>query len=146
MKVNRLSANEVAEYGFNWMVTIDKDDLSAAALTKTLAIYPETGTAAAGTVVRKAAARVVTAFAGTTTLVVEVGDGGDVDRALASSDMTAAAGTVYPAIPTTVPAAFAAADTVDALFTATVDNLDQLSAGEVQIFLDVVDLALITNN
>lgn len=140
MTVKPLALHEIAATGFTHVVNIGFADLSTAGLTKTLAIYPESGTTAIGTAVEKAAAEVVTAFVGCATLVLEVGDDGDVDRNLVSFDMKSTAGTWKHTVPSTTPSVFNAANTVDALFTATTNNLDALTAGEVNIYLRIVEL------
>ncbi len=138
MDVIILSAEERLNHDYTHKVIVEYTDLNTtAALTKTLAIYPRVGTAAIGTTVHKVASRVVTAFAGTTTLAAEVGDGGDVDRNLVSFDMKSAANTWKVAVPSTSPSVFNAADTVDVLFTATVDNLTALTAGKAEFYLKV---------
>lgn len=141
MKITQLSSEEQRALGFSHKVVVDYTDLVAtAALTKAQNIYPGSGNAAVGTCIRRAAARVVTAFAGCTALVVEIGYGTDPNAILASSDMMATAGTWYSITPATCPITLSAADTFDALFTATTDNLTDLTAGEVEIYLEVADL------
>jgi hypothetical protein len=137
MKPVILTNEEAARFGFTHGVRVYYTDLSGtAALTKTIEVHnvPAKG------VVRKAAAIVETAFAGTTTLALEVGDGGDVDRALVSFDMKSAAGSGKVAIPSTMPNFYSAADTLDLKFTATVENLTSLSAGQVLVLWDVTEL------
>jgi hypothetical protein len=137
MKAYVLSNEESHAHGATHKVVITWLDLVlTAALTKTIAIYPFTGNAPIGTIVKSCKARVKTAFAGVTALVATVGDDGDVDRNLASSDMKATAGTWY-AGPTTAPAPFNAVNTVDVIFTATTDTLVNLTVGEVEIYLQV---------
>lgn len=142
MKVTQLSMNEQLAMGYSHKVVVSYTDLTdTAGLTKALAIYPDSGTAPIGTCCRRAAARVVTAFVGCATLTVEIGDGNDPNRILLSSDMKATAGTWYTATPATAPGVFNAADTLDALFTATTNNLSALTAGEVEIYVDVAHLS-----
>lgn len=141
MTIYQLSADEQRALGFSHKVVVTSADLvGTAGLTQALNIYPGSGTARIGTCCRQAAARVVTAFVGCTTLVVEIGDGGDPNAVLLSSDMKATAGTWYTATPATAPRVFNAADTLDALFTAGTDNLSALTAGQVEIYLDMADL------
>lgn len=136
MKCEVLSYEESLSHGATHKITVAYTDLLTAALTNTKAIYPFTGTAPIGTRVASARARVKTAFVGCATLTLQVGDGSDPNRNLDASDMKAAAGTWYFFSPsTTSPSGFNAADTVDALFTATTNNLDALTAGEVEIYL-----------
>jgi len=138
MKAYVLSNEESHAHGASHKVVITWSDLLTAALTNTKAIYPFTGTAPIGTRVAAVRARLKTAFVGCATLTCAVGDGGSTARNLAAADMKAAAGTWYFSSPsTTTPSGFNAADTVDALFTATTNNLDQLTAGEVEIYLTI---------
>jgi hypothetical protein len=137
MKCYPLTNEEILAHNATHKIVIPYTDLTGtAALTKTTAIYPFSGTAPIGTLCRFAKAYVRTAFVGCATLTLQVGDGGDTDRNLAASDMKATAGTFYAA-PATANAPFAAADTLDALFTATTDNLSSLSAGEVEIYIQI---------
>jgi len=141
MTIYQLSAEEQRALGFSHKVVVTSDDLvGTAALTKAQNVYPGSGNARIGTCIRKAAARVVTAFVGCTALVVEIGYGTDPNAILLSSDMAATAGTWYAATPATAPLVINAADTFDALFTATTDNLSSLTAGQVEFYLDVADL------
>lgn len=141
MTITQLSAEEQRALGFSHKVVVTSADLvGTAALTKAQNIYPGSGNARIGTCIRKAAARVVTAFAGCTAIVVELGFGTDPNAVLLSSDMAATAGTWYTATPATAPQVCNAADTFDALFTATTDNLSSLTAGQVEFYLDVADL------
>lgn len=142
MKIYPLMEEERANSGFTHVAKITYADLSdTAGLTKTLAIYPESGTAPAGLAVHRVAAKVVTAFVGCTTLGVEVGGvGSDVDAGMASFDCKSTAGTYKYTVPSTCPHVYNTADTLDALFTATVDNLSALSVGEVWIYFAVADL------
>lgn len=132
--------------GATHVVKLTYADLTdTAATTKTVPILPAaSGTLPAGTVVECLGHRCVTAFAGTsiTAVTLQVGDGGDTDRlcTAALDDLIAAGYTAVPRSVTTQPFAFASADTVDALFTATGANLSALTAGEVHIFLRVTDM------
>lgn len=142
MKVYPLMMEDRLASGYTHRVNVRYTDLNdTAALTKTLAIYPQSGTAGVGTSVRRAAARVITPFVGCATLTLQVGDGSDTDRNLASFDLKAAADTYGVGVPSTTPSVFNAADTVDALFTATTNNLTSLTAGEVDIYLCIADLS-----
>lgn len=125
------------KYGATHLVKVKWTDLNdTAGLTKTVPLL----TLRAGHVVRSVKCKVKTAFAGTTTLVAEIGDTGDVDRNLASQNMKTAA---YKSLqPTTTNNNVATgAATLDALFTATVDNLTALSAGEVWYYIFIEDMA-----
>lgn len=132
--------------GATHVIKLTYADLTdTAATTKTMPILPAaTGTLPAGTICACIGHRCVTAFAGTsiTAVTLEIGDGGDVDRlcTAALDDLIAAGYTAVPASVTTQPFAFASADTIDAKFTATGANLSVLTAGEVHIFLRVIDM------
>jgi hypothetical protein len=137
MRVNRLFEQEVFN-GFNVRAEIDYTDLNdTAGLTKTLALgkaWP------ASTVVLRAAFKTVVAGVGCAALAVEIGDSGDVDRFLATNSAKAAAGTVVALVPSTAPAPLAGTLKLQALFTATTDNLDQLTAGSWVVYAQVAEL------
>jgi hypothetical protein len=140
MEIRTLSQNEQAAYGgATHIVKVDRFDLTAAATTQTLPILPAVGNLPAGTIVECIGHRVVTAFAGPsiTAVTLQVGDGGDTDRlcTAALDDLIAVGFTAVPRSVTTQPFCLAAADAVDALFTATGANLSVLTAGEVHILL-----------
>lgn len=141
MTVKPVALPESAK-GYNFVVTIDYTDFSATAgLTKTLELIPAT-TVTAGKRVLCSGIYIETPFAGTTTLTLQVGDGNDTDRfaTAAVCDLKGAAGPVaIPYSVTTQPYAYKTADGVDALVTATVENLTSLSAGKAHIFLAVWD-------
>lgn len=138
MKSVPLSYEERIATGMTHKILIDYTDLTdTAGLTKTLEAFP----VAAGQTIRKAASKVLVAFAGCATLVAEVGDGGDVDRLMASHNMKATAGTRVVAVPSSVPYAYTGDDTLDVKFTATTNNLTELTAGQVAILVEVSDLA-----
>lgn len=133
-----LSNEESIETGYNYKVVIDYSDLVAtASTTATVAL---TDVLPIGAKVERCAARVATAFTGTTTAVLEVGDGGDVDRNLVSFDMMSTAGTWKVAVPSTTPSVFNTADTVDATFTGGA-NFTNITAGKVEIYLKIADLS-----
>lgn len=123
--------------GFSHKVEIDYTDLSKAALTNTLQLFPRgSGTARKGTLVEKVATRVDVEFdgGGTSSLTVQVGDGNDVDRLLTSQEVhTDATVDTYKA--NASMHAYESADGIDALFTATGANLDALTQGKIEIYL-----------
>ncbi len=95
------------------------------------------GTLAAGTVVKQAAVRVTTAFASaanTITLVMIMGDGGDTARYAASTTLKTAA---YFGMTLKMPLLYTTADTVDIIITAGVEAITVLTAGEVEIYLEL---------
>lgn len=143
MTIYPLSQEEIGAKDITHVVTFDYTDLNTTAgLTKTIEILPSS----VGKIGAEVSCRgfyVETAFAGTATLTLTVGDGVDPDRYLtaAVADMkTAGPKSVLPTI-NTQPYTYTAADGVDAVFTATTNNLDQLTVGKVHVFLKVVDLA-----
>ena len=98
-------------------------------------------TVPAGTLVEKVALRVTTAFASagnTITLVAIVGDGGDTSRYFASTSLKTAGYPVSP--PLKVPLLYVTADTIDIIFTAAVEAITLLTAGEVEVYLALRDL------
>lgn len=146
MKINKLNLQEMAATGFTHVAKITYSDLVAtAATTQTLALYPQTGAANAATLIQRVAARVVTPFAGSTTLTVQVGDTGDTDRYLAASDAMAAAETGYGILPATGPDVLAGTLILGALFTGGA-NLTTLTAGEVHIYFAAVDLQALSRS
>lgn len=142
MIVYPLPKEEVAFKGYTHVVTLDHTDLNTTAgLTKSIELLPAS-LAKIGTEVSCRGFYVETAFAGTATLTLVVGDDGDTDRFLTSAvaDMkTAGPKSVLPTT-ATQPFAYATANGIDGLFTATTNNLDQLTTGKVHVFLNVVDL------
>ena len=151
MKLRKLSAEETREYGFTHKAEITYADLTAAATTQALTIFSGL---AAGQLVKEAAFRLVAAFSGgsASALTLKVGWNnatltddpvGLIAAAelLSSSKLLAGDGT---------GAAFAAARTgfapqesatIEALFTATGANVSTVTAGEVHVYLAVVDLS-----
>lgn len=148
MTTTPLTVQDQALTGFTHVVKITYADLTdTAALTKTIAIVPESGTNAIGAYVLRAGFQLKTSFTGgaTTALTLQVGDGGDTDRFIPAKSLHADATPVTNWITAnatdTLPYAYVAADTIDALFTATDANLTALTAGEVWVFLQVGGLS-----
>lgn len=143
MNVYPVAREEIGN-GYTHVVTIDFTDLNTTAgLTKTLEMLPAT-LVKVGTEIFCKGFYVETAFAGCATLTLQVGDGNDTDRYLtaAVADLkTAGYKSVLQNLATTPFTYTAAADSVDALVTATTDNLTALTAGKVYVFLRVVNLA-----
>jgi len=94
-------------------------------------------TIAAGVRVTNSGVRVTTAFVGTGTLVMIVGDGGDTARYAPSTTLTSAA---YFASTLKMPYLYTTADTIDFIITAGTD-ITTFTAGEVEIYLGIQDLA-----
>ncbi len=149
-KIALNSVNERAMHGYTHRIKVLSTDLTAAATTQTLSLI--TGMRK-GHIVKDAALVLQTPFVGPsiTNLTVDVGfDGASVDDADAFIDLVelASAGTEILACDGNGAAfatlrtghAFVEAATITALFTATGANLSVLTAGEVWIYLNVVDL------
>ena len=146
MKAQPLSAEEQRSSGFSHLIEIFFSDLiGIAALTGSLQLVPRVGFLTPGSLVRGVAGKIVTPFAGTTTLVADIGSGG---TDAAASTFVAAKSLLavdwFSSVNTT-PQLFTAADQFIVLkFTATVQNLTALTAGRLQVFLSVVDLNTIS--
>lgn len=145
MKILNLVGPETTKGATHVVILTYADFAGTAATTKTIPILPaSSGDLPAGTVCECLGHRCVTAFAGTsiTAVTLQVGDGNDTDRlcTAALDDLIATGYTAVPRSVTTQPYALAAADTIDALFTATGANLSVLTAGEVHIFLRITDM------
>lgn len=141
MTVLPLSIQEsVAHNGANYKVTINYDDFSAAGTTETIVALADAdgNNLPAGTKVRLMQAETTTTFAGTSlsALVVDVGDGGDVDR-LGDVCNVLTAGFALGTTITDNDHLYASADTVDAAFTSTGCNLDSLTAGSLDLYFRV---------
>lgn len=147
MKTETLSINEAAVLGYTHRVQVTYADLTSSGATQTIALL----TVAPGDIVRHAAFKLVTPFvnSGLSSLVPEVGDGGDVDRFIdnAAGGGTEVLGTateidVYaaPNATGTYPYAYVAADTVDVTFTGNTTGLSSSTAGEIHFFLNVSSL------
>ena len=83
----------------------------------------------AKTFIKNASLKVITAGVGTTTLTLSLGDAGDNQRYLTASDAKAAPSTVYSGVDFGNGLFLASATDVRVYAIATVDNLDQLTAG-----------------
>lgn len=127
-------------------VIITYTDLVAlgANATGTIAIIPASGTFPAGTKARFAQLDLVTTFdfsdAGITSLLIEVGDGGDTDRLLTQTQIAVDGTEVLSKVEGAVsqPWAYQAADTIDALFTVANGGsplLNEATSGEVHLYL-----------
>lgn len=128
-------------------IVLDYADVAAlgSGTTGTIALFPRTSTFPAGTVVRFAGINLKTAFdasdASVNSLLIEVGDGGDTDRLLGQTEL-AVDNTEILFKASTGMYAYAAADTVDALFTVAggaSPTLAEITSGEVEIYLHVTD-------
>ncbi len=153
MKIIPLPLETQVRCGFSHKVAVGYADLSAAAVTKTLTIFPD-GSAqlpACFTVLRTGYI-LRTPFVGAlvTALTLDIGDGDSASRYLgaASTDLVAAIGTNTKEAVVSTTAFSLGADivgashaTIKALFTATGANTSVLTAGLVDIYLLLSDLA-----
>lgn len=141
MKILSLNAVERRETGFTHKVSLTYADLTAAAGSQAVQIFPKTGNLPAGIVAWKAAFRLVTNFSGgaASALTMSVGDGGSATALLAAvSVLNGATPVAYKA---GAPVkAYTSADNIQATFTATGANLNTLTAGEIEIYLELRDL------
>lgn len=93
---------------------------------------------ASKTVIEYIVVKHTTAFSGgsISALTLDLGDASDADELLASYDLTAAvADSTFTTVSTVYVGSFASATNIVATLTATGDNLDQLSAGSVDIYV-----------
>lgn len=149
METILLSAEETRQTGFTHKFSIPYSDLTAAATTQTVTLTALT----AGMLITNAAFRVPTTFDGgaTSELTLQVGwdtVNADPDGLIEAASIHADA--TYVTVGDATGAAFAtkrtgrpvtAAQNATALFTATGANLSVLTAGQVDIYLAIADLA-----
>jgi hypothetical protein len=158
MKRFVLNAEERAQTGFTHKFNVTYSDLVTAAASGgvtnvTIQLHPSgTTTVPVGTTVERAAFRLVTAFdfsdSGITSLLMEVGDGGDTDRFIPQKEV-AVDGTEILWFETsqatgTLPYSYLTADGIDVKFTAAnggSPTIDETTSGEVDIYLRIVDMA-----
>lgn len=154
-KLITLSPGVEQSLGFTHKVILNYVDVAALTSGTAYSVIPQksaTGawtvvaaatanTLPAGTYVKQAALRVTTAFASvanTITLVAVVGDGNDTARYFASTSLKTAGYPISP--PLKMPLLYIVADTIDIIFTAGVEAITLLTAGEVEIYLELRDL------
>lgn len=149
MTTNTFRSINEAPRGFNHRIVVEKADLTNStnntAQTLTLITLP------AGTVVKSAAYWLKTAFDSTNTsfndVTVIVGDAGDDDRYIASSQVNENGTEVlYAANPAAnLPFVTTASTAILAKFTPEADNnLAQLSTGEIHIYLETADVTTLS--
>lgn len=143
MKSVQLSVTDQLLHQATHKIIITHADLTDADTSQTIAIVPDTAkytsaTVPAGTQVRLAKVQVVTAFSGgsVSAATITIGDGGSATRFLASTDIFTAA-TWFANAAATSPYIYTTTDTIDAVFASTTDNLVNLTAGEIHIYLEV---------
>jgi hypothetical protein len=146
MKVFELPNNTKTGFAYTHKLVIDHTDLTNS--TNSAAQTIEVLTAPANTVVQAAATKLVvpfentadTAFSSTT---LEIGDGVDPDRYIVSQELNVNGTEILAkANANTTPHAYAAADTVDCVFTpSSGKNLAALNKGELHVYLRVAALS-----
>ncbi len=131
--------------GYTHRVVLTYADLTETAAngTQTIALL----SLLAGQAVLRCALRVATALADASdaafnSVLLEVGDGGDTDRYLTSTQLNVNGTEVlYKLHPSTTPNVYVADDTVDALFTpGTGKILTDIDVGELTLLFEVADL------
>ena len=145
MQVYELPNETKAATGFTHKAIVTHVDLteSDADTDQTIALL----SVVAGDVVEKAAFQLVTAFEDASDAAfndtnVSVGDGGDTDRFIASTEVNENGTEIdFAANANTTAYAYTAADTVDILVESmTAKSLSNLDAGEIHIYLAVTKL------
>lgn len=148
-KLIELAQNYENSRGLTHKLVMGFADVAALTSGTAYSVFPTSArvlpTAAAGatlpvgTIVKQFYSRVTTAFASvanTITLVEIVGDGGDTARYQASTTLK----TVAYRIPTLkMPFLYTVADTVDVIYTAGVEAITLLTAGEVEYYFELFD-------
>lgn len=143
-QIIQLSQEETAKTGFTHKLTFTYADVAAEATTVAFEVFPKWTTATnmnAGYRVTDCALDVETAFTGgaLSALTLKVGDGGDDDRFLTASSIFTASYFTGPA--TTKDYVFTAADTIDAILTATGAACSACTAGKGHLYLAIHDMA-----
>ena len=143
MTITPLPLETRAGLGFTHKVTITHADLTDADTSQTIAIFPESGTFPAGTVVTAAAYNLVTEFDDGEDAISDmnlyIGDDGSTTRWVNAAEVSEK-GTAVAFAASGTYNCYTAANTVDAIFITTGGNLDTLDTGEVQIYLAVSNL------
>lgn len=145
MQIIPLSIEEQARSGFNIKIISPYTDWTTRTSTTAYSIYPSlaatTGpTIAANSRVAAVALNVTTAFVFSPgTLVISVGDDGDVARFVAASTDIKTAGPVENAL-TKKPYVYTATNTIDLIMTAGAGALTSITAGQLELYLMVYDL------
>ena len=146
MTAYELPANTKAATGFTHQIVVTHSDLTetTAATAQTIEIL----SVAPGDVVEKAAFKLVTPFEDASDSAfndtnIEVGDGGDTDRFIASTEVNENGTEIdFAANANTTAYAYTAADTVDLKVNSmSAKSLSNLDAGEIHIYLAVTKLS-----
>ena len=142
MKTYELPIETKASTGFTHKVILTNADFTAAAATQTFNLLP----VAAGSVISNAAHKLVTPLVSSdntlTSAAYSLGNTATATSVMSSTEVLGTATeVVYKAMTVTTPVAITAADQfVVAAFTATTSKLlNTVTAGEIHIYLQVVD-------
>jgi hypothetical protein len=158
MKLLALNEEERKYMRFTHKVTLKyssvtaNNDFTAAALTQTYTIFPTSGALTAKLAVLRAAVVLITPITGgaIATTVIDVGDGGSVGRHIANANtdlFTALATNTKPYVISQTGYIYSDKNISDgnsvlqAKITTTTGNVVAATAGEVDIYLDIADLA-----
>lgn len=145
MKVTRLLTEDVALLGANLEIIVTHEDLTeaTAATAQTLEALVATANYQMFEVVRAELLEAFedTADAANNTTTVQIGDGGDTDRLLTSTQLNKNGAEVFIKAGTGTKHVFTAADTVDILFGAPAADktLAALNKGKLRVLLNVFD-------
>jgi len=139
-----LTQEEKAQTLMTHKLVVNYTDLTGFTSGTAFALFPQpngTATTPGGTFVGPVAVYINTTFAGTgplTALTLSIGDGSSSTRYLNAANVFTAAGWKFGTFATT-PFGTEAADTVDAVLTATGGTLAALTAGKMTIFAHIAD-------
>jgi hypothetical protein len=136
---------------FSHKFIVKYTDLTAAGLTQTLVLLPNTGIMPINTAIIRTGYRLVTPFTGgsVATVTLDLGDAQTAARYIAAATtdlLTAIATNTKNNLISATGYAFSGSNfanshnKLQALFTSTVGNLNTLTAGEVEIYAKIVDL------
>jgi len=146
LTITPFSENEIARHGFTHKIVVDYTGVATMTSGTLQAIFPgnalgaTSSTFSAGFRVERCVVNVATAFTfAPGTLVAIIGDDGDDDRLFASTTIKTAA-YVENAI-ATKPVTYNAANTIDLIVTAGAGALTSVTAGSLEVYLAITDLA-----
>jgi len=146
MNIVKLPEQTAAATGYNWSITLTHEDLTET--TANTAQTFEALTVKAGSLVKDAAIYLVTPFkdasdTGFNSNTVTVGDGSDVDRFIAATQVNEN-GTEVDAkgSANTTPYAYTGADTIDIVVNSmSAKSLSDIDTGELRVLLNLVELS-----
>jgi hypothetical protein len=148
--IKPLPLETAALTGFNYLMTIDWTAVKVMTSGTLQAVFPNnalgvaTITLPAGKILQDIAGRVATAFAFTPgTLSFKLGDDGDDDRYFSAVDLKTAA--YINGVIANRPYLYAAANTIDFIATAGAGALTSVTAGSLEIYLKLGDLAALSS-